>query len=57
MNVPYNLGPSNQYNATSTYLNPYDWLYGPYDPPFVLENFDDLASMRCELAAPARSQG
>lgn len=43
MNVPYNLGPSNQYNDSSTYLSPYDWLYGPYAPPFVLENFDDLA--------------
>ena len=41
--MPYNLGPSNQYNASSTYLSPYDWLYGPYAPPFVLENFDDLA--------------
>lgn len=43
MNVPYNLGPSNQYNASSTYLSPYDWLFGPYAPPFVLEKFDDLA--------------
>ncbi|CAN0185945.1 unnamed protein product [Scytosiphon promiscuus] len=42
-NVPYNLGASNQYNTSSTYLSPYDWLYGPYAPPFVLENFDDLA--------------
>eukprot|EP00752_Nemacystus_decipiens_P011719 g10400.t1 len=43
VNVPYNLGASNQYNVTSTYLSPYDWLYGPYAPPFVLESFDDLA--------------
>ncbi len=41
--MPYNLGPYNQYDANSTYLSPYDWLYGPYAPPFVLENFDDLA--------------
>lgn len=42
-NMPYHLGPYNQYDANSTYLSPYDWLYGPYAPPFVLENFDDLA--------------
>lgn len=41
--MPYHLGPYNQYDANSTYLSPYDWLYGPYAPPFVLENFDDLA--------------
>ncbi|CAM9322615.1 unnamed protein product [Scytosiphon promiscuus] len=43
VNVPYNLGASNQYNTSSTYLSPYDWLYGPYAPPFVLEHLDDLA--------------
>jgi len=52
-NMPYNLGPHNQYDANSTYLSPYDWLYGPYAPPFVLENFDNLAFSEVRMAVHA----
>lgn len=41
--LPYNFGPSNSWNVNSTYLSPYDWLYGAYAPAFWQENFDDLA--------------
>ena len=41
--LPYNFGPSNSWNANSTYLSPYEWLYGAYAPPFWAENFEALA--------------
>ncbi|CAM9336613.1 unnamed protein product [Ascophyllum nodosum] len=42
-NVPYNVGVNNTWNINSTYLDPYDWLYGPYAPAFWADNFNDLA--------------
>lgn len=41
--VPYNVGPNNTWNENSTYLSPYDWLYGPYAPAFWADNFEALA--------------
>ena len=41
--LPYNFGPDNSWNVNSTYLSPYDWLYGAYAPPFWADNFDALA--------------
>eukprot|EP00904_Undaria_pinnatifida_P005743 jgi/Undpi1/2299/HiC_scaffold_13.g05683.m1 len=40
--LPYNFGPTNSWTINSTYLSPYDWLYGDYAPPFWQENAQDL---------------
>eukprot|EP00904_Undaria_pinnatifida_P010952 jgi/Undpi1/6988/HiC_scaffold_21.g09462.m1 len=40
--LPYNFGPTNSWTVNSTYLNPYDWLYGDYAPAFWQENAEDL---------------
>lgn len=51
--LPYNFGPANSWNVSSTYLSPYDWLYGPYAPPFWSDNFEALALSEVRCLRPA----
>lgn len=55
--LPYNFGPSNSWDVNSSYLSPYDWLYGEYAPPFWADNFEALALSEVRLIQPGAISG
>ena len=56
-NLPYTFGPSNSWNVSSSYLSPYDWLFGAFAPPFWADNFEAMALSEVRYSRNKRHDG